>query len=286
MHSSVTTLVPVPSTPCEELSPEASAEELLWALQGLDRDGPGAIRLRERVLAHYKPMLNRIARRYRGRGESVEDLCQTAYLGLSKAINGYRPDRGKAFISYLLPTVTGEIKRHFRDHTWAVHTPRGAQSQRPRLRRARQDLEQRLSRTPTNDEIAREMEVTVKEVEEILLVSEAYDTLSLSAPGPRGEESTTTWDRYLGVEDHALDLVVQREAARSALRGLPDREKLILKRSFFDEWKQERIAKEAGCSQMHVSRLLTASLERLRKELAEDDPPGSAPWNRRVGRGS
>ena len=286
MHSSVTTTVPAPARPGDEPTQDASAEDLLWALQGLDRDDPRAKRLRERVLAHYKPMLNRIARRYRGRGESVEDLCQTAYLGLAKAINGYEPDRGKAFISYLRPTVTGENKRHFRDHTWAVHTPRGAQSQRPRLRKARQELEQRLARTPTNEEIAREMEVTVKEIEEILLVSEAYDTMSLDAPEPRREDSSSAWERYLGVEDHDLDLVVQREAARSALRALPDREKLILKRSFFDEWKQERIAQEAGCSQMHVSRLLTASLERLRKELAEDDPPGSAPWNRKTDRGS
>lgn len=286
MRSSVTTPVPAPARTGDEPTQDASAEELLSALQGLDRDDPRAIWLRERVLTHYKPMLNRIARRYRGRGESVEDLCQTAYLGLAKAINGYEPDRGKAFISYLLPTVTGEIKRHFRDHTWAVHTPRGAQSQRPRLRKTRQELEQRLARTPTNDEIAREMEVTVKEVEEILLVSEAYDTMSLDAPEPRREDSSSAWERYLGVEDHALELVVQREAARAALRGLPDREKLILKRSFFDEWKQERIAEEVGCSQMHVSRLLTASLERLRAELAEDDPPGSAPWKRKPERGS
>ena len=286
MRSSVTTTVPAPAGPGDRPTQDASAEELLWALQGLDRDDPRAIELRERVLAHYKPLLNRIARRYRGKGESVDDLCQTAYLGLAKAINGYDPDRGKAFISYLLPTVTGEIKRHFRDHTWAVHTPRGAQSQRPRLREARQELEQRLARTPTNEEIARELGVTVKEVEEILLVSEAYDTMSLDAPEPRREDSSSTWERYLGVEDHELDLVVRREAARSALRALPDREKLILKRSFFDEWNQGRIAKEVGCSQMHVSRLLTASLERLREELAEDDPPGSAPWNRKSGRGS
>lgn len=278
MYSSATTStstgtaqVPVVPQPREEPHQEASAEELLSALQGLDRDDPLAVRLRERIMSHYRSLLDRIARRYGGRGEDVEDLRQTAHLGLIKAIHGYAPERGKAFISYLLPTVTGEIKRHFRDHTWAVHTPRDPQSLRPRLRQVRRDLEQRLARTPTNGEIAREMEISVKNVEEILLVSEAYNTLSLDAPEPHREDSSSAWERYLGVEDHNLGLVVDRESARSVLRTLPARERLILKRRFFDEWKQERIAQEVGCSQMHVSRLLAASLERLRRELAEGD---------------
>ena len=257
--------------PRTEPAGEATAEELLLALRGLERDDPLAVRLRERITSHYHSLLDRIARRYQGRGEDIEDLRQTARIGLMKAIHGYSPERGKAFISYLLPTVTGEIKRHFRDHTWAVHTPRDPQSLRPRLRQARRELEQRLFRAPTNAEIAREMEITVKEVEEVLLVSEAYNTLSLDSPEPHRENSAAAWERYLGVEDHNLNLVVERESARAVLKTLPARERLILKRRFFDEWKQERIAQEVGCSQMHVSRLITACLERLRGELADQD---------------
>ncbi|MBE1458049.1 RNA polymerase sigma-B factor [Nocardiopsis terrae] len=282
MHAPMTTAAatgpeqaPVAPAPGGEPGQEASAEELLSALQGLNWDDPLAVRLRERIMSHYQPLLNRIARRYGGRGEDSEDLRQTAYLGLAKAIRGYEPDRGKAFISYLLPTVTGEIKRHFRDHTWAVHTPRTPQSRRPQMRQVRRELEQRLARTPSHAEIAREMGISVKEVEEVLLVSEAYDTLSLDAPEPRGEGSSSPWERFLGAEDPNLDLVVERETARSVLRSLPARERLILKRRFFDEWKQERIAEELGCSQMHVSRLLAASLEQLHRELTDDEPPGS-----------
>ncbi|MFE1393145.1 sigma-70 family RNA polymerase sigma factor [Nocardiopsis alba] len=267
-----------------EPSAEASAEELLSVLMELDQEDPLAVRLRERVMAHYGPLLNRIAHRYRGRGEDVEDLRQTAHLGLAKAIRGYVPGRGRAFISYLLPTVTGEIKRHFRDHTWAVHTPRDPQSRRPRMRRARRELEQRLARTPSNAEIAREMGLEVKDVEEILLVSEAYNTLSLDGPEPHGQDTSISWHRYLGVEDRALDLVVDREAARAALKELPDRERHILKRRFFDEWKQDRIAEEVGCSQMHVSRLLSASLDRLRRDLAQEDTPPEKEHRRRRSR--
>jgi RNA polymerase sigma-B factor len=248
---------------------DASAEEILSTLKSLDPDDPLCQRLRERVMLRYRPLLNRIAHRYGGRGEQLEDLRQTAHVGLAKAIRGYAPERGKAFVSYLLPTVTGEIKRHFRDHTWAVHTPRTPQSRRSEMNRTRRELEQRLARTPTASEISKEMGLSVKEVEEILLVSEAYTTLSLNAPESHGDEYSTRLEDCLGTVDHNLDLVVIRESVRSALRVLPARERLILERRFFDEWKQERIAQEVGCSQMHVSRLLTTSLKRLRRELAE-----------------
>ena len=265
---STTSFVPEPRREPEE---DASAEELLRVLKTLGQDDPLVERLCERVMLHYRPLLNRIARRYGGRGEQLDDLRQTAQVGLAKAIRGYSPERGKAFICYLLPTVTGEIKRHFRDHTWAVHTPRVPQSRRPQLNRTRRELEQRLARTPTTSEIAEEMEISPKEVEETLLVSEAYKAFSLNASEPFGENFSTKIEQRLGVHDHNLDLVIDRESVRSALHALAAREKLILKRRFFDEWTQAQIAEEVGCSQMHVSRLLAASLEKLRAELAEKD---------------
>lgn len=274
MHASAGTPVENQGTvvpgPRHELRDDASAEDLLSALKSLDPGDPLSQRLRERVMLHYLPLLNRIARGYGGRGEQLEDLQQTAHVGLAKAIRGYEPERGKAFISYLLPTVTGEIKRHFRDHTWAVHTPRTPQSRRAEMNQTRRELEQRLARRPRTSEISEEMGLSVKEVEEILLVSEAYNTLSLNAPETHGDEYSASLKDCLGAEDHNFDLVVVRESVRSVLRTLPARERLILKRRFFDEWKQGRIAREVGCSQMHVSRLITASLARLRDELAEE----------------
>ncbi len=246
----------------------ASAEELLAELRCLEEGSAAADRLRERVVDHYRSLLHSIARRYGGRGEEFEDLRQTAYLGLLKAMRRFDPDRGRPFISYLIPTVTGEIKRHFRDHTWAVHTPRTAQSRRPLLRQTKQELEQRLCRQPSKQEIARSMGLTVEDVEEVLLASEAYNTLSLNEPAPRGDDSPNPWERYLGVRDPGLDLVVDRQAARSALIRLTPREKLILRRRYFDGWEQKRIAREVGCSQMHVSRLLSGTLEWLRAELS------------------
>ncbi|MEU3016807.1 MULTISPECIES: sigma-70 family RNA polymerase sigma factor [unclassified Nocardiopsis] len=252
---------------------DASAEELLQALEDEPEGSVTAVRLKERILDHYRPLLNRLARRYGGRGENLEDLRQTACLGLAKAIQGYDPRKGRPFIAYLLPTVTGEIKRHFRDHTWAVHTPRTAQSRRPLMRQARQDLEQHLGRHPSNKEIARKMGVTVADVEEVLLISEAYNTYSLNEPDLRGEESGLAWERFMGVEDPGLGLVVDRQAARSALVRLTPRERHIIKRRYFDEWKQARIAREVGCSQMHVSRLLSQALEWLRAELSAPEAP-------------
>ncbi|WP_049573358.1 sigma-70 family RNA polymerase sigma factor [Nocardiopsis sp. SBT366] len=281
MRPNTTRYAPVPfdgSGTVEEPPGDASAEEILLELRSLEEGSAAAVRLKERIVAHYRPLLNRIARRYGGRGEEIEDLRQTAHLGLVKAIQGFDPGRGKPFVSYLLPTVTGEIKRHFRDHTWSVHTPRAPQARRPFLRQARQDLEQRLCRQPSNEEIAQEMGVTVADVEETLLVSEAYNTFSLSAPDPRGEESSNALERYMGVRDPGLDLVVDRQAARSVLTRLTPRERLILRRRYFDGWKQARIAGEVGCSQMHVSRLLSGALEWMRAELSEGDaPPKGSP---------
>ncbi|WP_017607089.1 SigB/SigF/SigG family RNA polymerase sigma factor [Nocardiopsis xinjiangensis] len=247
-----------------EPSADSSAEELLRALKGLEPDDPLGERLRERVMQHYRPVLHRIARHYSGRGEPEEDLRQTAHVGLAKAIRGYVPERGKAFISYLLPTVTGEIKRHFRDHTWAVHIPREIQSRRPRMNQVRQELEQQLARSPSIHEIAQSMELSDKEVERILLASEAYNTFSF---GSYNEDSPSPMEERIGSEDHDLHMVVDRESLRTACALLAPRERLILKRRFFDEWTQGQIAEEVGCSQMHVSRLLVSTLRTLRTEM-------------------
>ncbi|MGQ4270601.1 SigB/SigF/SigG family RNA polymerase sigma factor [Nocardiopsis changdeensis] len=250
-----------------------SAEELLEGLQALPQDDPEAIRIQEEVLELYRPLLYRIARHYSGRGEPYEDLRQTAHLGLVKAVHGYNPHRGKKFISYLLPTVTGEIKRHFRDHTWAVRVPRRHQERRGRLHRVSIEFQQRHAREPSTAELAREMDLPRAEVEELLQASEAYSTLSLDLPDHKDEEGSPTLEERIGGEDDSYELVLERESLRPAMCCLDERERVLLRLRFFEDLTQAQIAEEIGCSQMHVSRLLAATLDKLRDRVDRDETP-------------
>ncbi|WP_150243293.1 SigB/SigF/SigG family RNA polymerase sigma factor [Nocardiopsis quinghaiensis] len=264
-----------PAIPRPRRSSEgASAEELLSELRNLSEGDPRANRLRERVVVLYQPLINKIARRYGGRGEPLEDLKQTAMVGLVKAVHGYDPDRGKPFISYLLPTVTGEIKRHFRDHTWAIRVPRRHQENRVKLRRITGEFQQTHARTPTIAEIAEEMGISEAEVSELAQVSESYRSLSLDAPDSsdsEGQEGARLED-HLGSEDKGLERVVERESIKPALSRLPERERRILMLRFFGDHTQSEIAERMGYSQMHVSRLLAGILEQLREEVGSNAP--------------
>ncbi|NYH54763.1 MULTISPECIES: SigB/SigF/SigG family RNA polymerase sigma factor [Nocardiopsis] len=253
-----------------------SAEELLVALKALSSQDPRAVALCERVMDLYRPLVQRIARRYDGRGEPYEDLKQTAMLGLVKAIHGYDPERGKPFISYLLPTVTGEIKRHFRDHTWAVRVPRRHQENRSQLRRVTGEFQQAHARTPTTSELALAMGISEAEVRELTQVSAAYRSLSLDAPDASGSDRGTAvpLEDHLGSEDEALERVVERESIKPALARLPERERTILMLRFFGDHTQSEIAEALGYSQMHVSRLLAGVLDQLRREVVVDPARG------------
>jgi RNA polymerase sigma-B factor len=246
---------------------------MLVELHGLDEDDPRADALCERVVVLYRPLVNKLARRYNGRGEPLDDLQQTAMLGLLKAIHGYNPDRGRPFISYLMPTVTGEIKRHFRDHTWAVRVPRRHQENRIRLRHVLNEFQQTHARTPTVRDLAEEMGLPESEVSELVQVSESYRSLSLDAPdsaGADGQEGSRLEDQ-LGSEDGDLELVVQRESLKPALARLPEREREILMLRFFGDHTQSEIADRLGYSQMHVSRLLNGVLRQLREEMSREE---------------
>jgi RNA polymerase sigma-B factor len=282
-------VIPRPRRPVEDTGPgdtgigevsetggpwEVRPEELLSQLRDLADDDPRAEVLRERVVVLYQPLINKIARRYGGRGEPLEDLKQTAMVGLVKAVRGYDPGRGKPFISYLLPTVTGEIKRHFRDHTWAVRVPRRHQENRVKLRRVTSEFQQEHARTPTMAELAREMGMPEAEVSELTQVSESYRSLSLDAPDAsdgQGQEGARLED-HLGSEDAALERVVERESLKPALARLPEREREILRLRFFGDHTQSEIADRLGYSQMHVSRLLAGVLEQLRREVGGEVP--------------
>ncbi|MFC3574214.1 RNA polymerase sigma factor SigF [Streptomyces yaanensis] len=232
--------------------------------------GPQRDTLRGEIVEAWLPMAERLAGRFRSRGESFEDLRQVAALGLVKAVDRYDPGRGHAFESYAVPTVTGEIKRHFRDHMWTLHVPRRVQDLRNRVRFACQDLSQTVSgRRPTVAEIAEHAQMCEEDVRAGLEALESFTALSLDAELPGSEDGYSLGDS-LGSPDPALDTVVDREAVKPRLRALPERERAILYMRFFDDMTQSSIAERLGISQMHVSRLISRCCNRLRDQVMQD----------------
>ncbi|MEC4016968.1 SigB/SigF/SigG family RNA polymerase sigma factor [Streptomyces sp. H27-D2] len=235
------------------------------------QDGPEREALRQEVVRAWLPMADRLARRFRNRGESIEDLRQVASLGLVKAVMRYDPSQGTAFESFAVPTVVGEVKRHFRDHMWGLHVPRRVQELRNRVRTAKQEMA--LSSTggsPRVDEIARHAGMSEDEVRLGMEALESYATLSLDA------ELTSADDHYalldtLGGTDPGFQLVVDREALKPKLRQLPEREREILYLRFFCDMTQSRIAEKLGISQMHVSRLISRTCDRLCAQVREEE---------------
>lgn len=232
--------------------------------------GPHRDLLRGRIVEAWLPMADRLAGRFRSRGESLEDLKQVAALGLVKAVDRYDPARGHAFESYAVPTVTGEIKRHFRDHLWTLHVPRRVQDLRNRVRFACQDLSQGTSGgRPTVAEIAERAQLSEEDVRVGLEALDSFTALSLDAEPPGGAEGSSLGD-VLGSPDPALDTVVDREAVKGRLAALPERERAILYMRFFDDMTQRHIAERLGISQMHVSRLISRCCARVREEVLRD----------------
>ncbi len=241
-------------------------------LQSL-QDGPEREALRDELVKAWLPMAHRIAGRFRNRGESLEDLRQVAALGLLKAIDRFEPERG-AFESYAVPTITGEIKRHFRDRMWALRVPRRVQELRNKVRVARRELTQSAGAgAPTVAEIAAHAKLTEEEVATGMEALDSFSTLSLDAEVSSGDDGYSLADT-LGTVDSSYDTVVDREAAKEGLRQLPERERAILYMRFFEDMTQSRIADQLGISQMHVSRLISRSCARVRNEaLGRDRSP-------------
>ena len=214
-------------------------------------------------------LARRIARHYANRGEPIEDLEQAALVGLVKAINGFDPRLGRDFLAYARPTMTGEVKRHFRDLTWAVRVPRKVQEGRIELNQATGALSQRLGRRPAMKELAAELGISMEELAELTEASAAYRALSLNVP--HGTDENFSLADTLGAVDKALDAVVDRESLHPLLDALPPRELRLLLLRFFGDLTQSQIAAELGVSQMQVSRMLSASLARLRAILLTED---------------
>jgi RNA polymerase sigma-B factor len=245
---------------------DTAARTLLILLQDLPADGPDRERVRERVIEMHLPLAEYLARRFRNRGEPLDDLAQVANLGLIKSVDGYDASRGAAFTSYAIPMIVGELKRHFRDKGWDVRVPRRLQELRLEIGKVTGDLAQELGRSPTVADIATRLAVTEDEVIAGLDSGHAYRALSLQAP-VQGEEPATELGDLLGDLDPDMEHVEDREALRPLIAKLPLREQKIIALRFFGNLTQSQIADQLGISQMHVSRLLSHSLAQLRQGL-------------------
>jgi RNA polymerase sigma-B factor len=220
---------------------------------------------RNQLIELHLPLVEHCARRFLHRGEPYEDLVQVGTIGLIKAVERFELERGVEFSTYATPTIIGEIKRHFRDKGWAIRVPRRLQELRMSISAATGELSQTLGRSPTPREIAEHLEVTVEEVLEGLESANAYSTMSLDVTA--SDEDGPSWLDSLGEEDEALEHVEIRESLRPLLAGLPPRERQILVLRFFRQQTQSQIAEQIGISQMHVSRLLTRTLDSLRGSI-------------------
>ena len=241
----------------ERTGPSRSEEEIAELFRRLP--DPAA---RETLTKEFLPLAEYFARRFSGRGEPVDDLTQTASLGMLNAIDRFDPERGVPFSTYAAATIVGELKRHFRDRGWALRVPRNVQETAILVNRTVSAMWQELGRAPTVAEIAKSADIGEDDVLQALDALQAYTTDSLDAPVG---DATSTAAEAFGSEDRSFEVSEEWLSLAPALRDLPERERKILYLRFFEGRTQTEIAEELGISQMHVSRLVSQSLERLRE---------------------
>lgn len=260
-HSS--SQVPLRSAP---RASDAALEELFerWQTRG-DRHA------REALVERFMPLARRLARRYLSAREPIEDLMQVASLGLLKAIDRFDTSRGNRFAAFAVPTILGELRRHFRSVSWAVHVPRGAQERALEVDKASDALRAVSGRAPTVRELAEYLEIEDSEVLDALQTTQAQDALSLDAPfSGDDEQGADPRSETIGREDTGYALVEDSSAVAQALRRLSPRERHIVELRFVAEMTQSEIADQVGLSQMQISRLLRRSLQEMR-ELADGE---------------
>ncbi len=233
----------------------------------------GDLSAREQLIEQYMSLVRSLARRYSYRGEQLEDLVQIGAIGLIKAIDRFDLERGVELTTYATPNIIGEIKRHFRDRGWSVRVPRGLQELNVQLSKLIEQLTVQLSRSPTIPELAKAAGVEEEEVLEALESGRAYSSLSLSQ-GSGGGDDDDDLDplESLGTEEHQYEVSEDRAVLAPGFAVLDDRERTILHLRFFEGLTQSQIAQQVGISQMHVSRLIRRSLEKIRDEIAAEEP--------------
>jgi RNA polymerase sigma-B factor len=229
----------------------------------------GDPRLRDRAVEEYMSLARKLAKRYHRTREPLDDLLQVAYLGLVKAVDRYDPSVGTRFGSYAIPTISGELRRHFRDTTWALHVPRGVQEAALDVARTTAELSNRLGRAPTVNEIADETGLELEAVIEGIQARESQEIASLDQPRTSDADAGSIADT-LGHDDERFDLVDRSVTVAPLLRALPEREREVLRLRFAHDMTQTEIAVRVGCSQMQVSRLIRRAIARLSQ--VSDEP--------------
>lgn len=263
-----------PQTEPADPTPSPGADEQLADERALLRryakDPSPAVR--EELVERFMPLAKRLASRYAGGAEPFDDLVQVASVGLVKAIDRFDPSRGTAFSTFAVPTILGELKRHFRDRGWTIHVPREVQERILKVERALADLPARLGRAPTVADIADRLGVSDEQVLEAMHASQGHHAVSLDASGaggPDGEEPAPLGER-IGEEDLGFDTVEYGASIEPALAEISDRDRMVLHLRFVEDLTQSEIAERVGVSQMHVSRILRSTLDRLREAIDED----------------
>jgi RNA polymerase sigma-B factor len=245
----------------------------------------GDARLRDRAIEYYLPLARRLAARYHRRQESFEDLVQVANLGLVKAVERYDPARGTRFSSFAVPTISGELRRHFRGTAWSLHVPRGVQEDVLRVREAANRLAHSLGRAPRISELEAETGLDAEAISEALHARAVQATASLDQPagGSGAEDTDATLGELVGCEDGGFELAERQADVGPLLRALPPRERKVLFLRFARDLTQSEIAARIGCSQMQVSRILRRTLTQLSEQAeraAGERPTTRAPAGR------
>ena len=240
--------------------------DMFRRLKSLDEGSVAFHRQREAIVERSLPIADHIARRFRNRGEPFDDLVQAARVGLVNAVNRFDVETGSEFLAFAVPTMMGEVRRHFRDYGWAIKVPRRLKDLQRQLVQARGELSQRLGRAPTASEIADHLGVDRELVVEGVIAGSSYSTRSTDVQAGPDDQHRRCGETF-GDVDPKLDAVLDVETVRPLIAALPDRERTVLMLRFFENLTQTQIAERVGCSQMHVSRLLAQALRTLRSQV-------------------
>ncbi|MGH2923814.1 MAG: SigB/SigF/SigG family RNA polymerase sigma factor [Solirubrobacterales bacterium] len=260
-----------PEVPSPGAGEQLADEKALLRRYGADRSPI----VREELVERFMPLARRLAARYAGGAEPYDDLVQVASVGLVKAIDRFDPERGTAFSTFAVPTILGELKRHFRDRGWSVHVPRNVQERILKVERALAELPARLGRAPTVSDIAERLEVSDEEVLEAMHASQGHHAISLDASPARGDDDEPApLGERIGETEVGFDTVEYGATIQPTLAEISERDRRVLHLRFVEDMTQSEIADRVGVSQMHVSRILRATLEKLRRAVAEEADEG------------
>ena len=248
----------------------ADVRDMFRLLETLDADSAAYRRQRDAIIERTLPLAKHIAYRFKCRGEAESDLTQVACVGLINAVDRFDPDNGADFLAFAVPTIMGEVRRHFRDFGWAVKVPRRLKELHLQLTKAREELTQQFDRAPTASEIANHMGIDRESVIEATIASENYSTMSIDAQ-VGGNDERPVINETLGEIDPGYEKILDIETARPLIAALPARQRTVIRLRFFEEMSQTQIARRMGYSQMHISRLLAKALDTLRDQVLRAD---------------